>query len=392
MRRTVLCSALLGTLALLIGVPPPAGAAQLDRPGAAAGAPSSSTGPALPSRYVVSRRPGVLPEGIGVGPGGVFYVTSSATGAVFRGHLDRPRLEVFVPAGAAGRRSALGVHADPAGRVFVAGSTALDVYSPGGRLLAHRPAPAGPVVPASLNDLVITGDAVYVTDFANPVVLRAAIHAGRIGPLRPWLNVAAVNPGLPAQFWFLNGIVATADGHALLVASQGLEQLLRVTVATRAVRPVDVGLPFAADGLVLRGRIVYAVLNFDPPAGEGVYVARLNSRLTGGRILGALGGRLAPFDSPTTLALTGRRLLVVNSQLDHPPGAPPYTVSAVPLQAATALQALALSTPSSVRSQEVQPNHCPRLDLHLFMDGCAEGGTLSFDQPPRGNRERPIAS
>ncbi len=146
----------------------------------------------LPDRYVVSRDAGVLPEGIGMGLDGIFFVTSSGTGAVYQGRLGRPQMSVFAPAGSAGRRSALGVHTDRAGRVFVAGSTALDVYNPDGRLLAHRPAPAGPVGLASLNDLVITDDAVYVTDFANPVILRAPLWGSRVGVLRPWLDLSPV--------------------------------------------------------------------------------------------------------------------------------------------------------------------------------------------------------
>lgn len=106
----------------------------------------------LPDTYVVSERAHVLPEGIGLGRHGTFYVTSSATGAVFRGNLHDRRMHPFLAAGSAGRHSALDVHVDAAGRVFVAGSTALDVYGPGGALLFHRPAPAGPVGPASLND------------------------------------------------------------------------------------------------------------------------------------------------------------------------------------------------------------------------------------------------
>ena len=285
-----------------------------------------------PDRYVVSRDVGVLPEGMGMGPHGTFFVTSSGTGAVYQGRLDRPQMSVFAPAGSAGRSSALGVHTDRTGRVFVAGSTALDVYNPDGRLLAHRPAPAGSVGPASLNDLVITRDAVYVTDFANPVILRAPLRGGRVGVLQPWLDLTTVEPGLPAAYWFLNGIVASADQNTLLVSSQGLEALLRVDVNRRRASVVDLGGgSFAADGLELHGRTLYAVLNYDPPAGQGVYVAQLDAGLRRGRVVAAVTDQFAPFDSPTTLARDGRgRILVVNSQLDHPPGAPPYTVTAVP--------------------------------------------------------------
>lgn len=285
----------------------------------------------LPQRYVVSASPGVLPEGIGLGRHGHFYVTSSATGAIYQGRLDRARLRLFAPAGSAGRTSALGVHTDGIGRVFVAGSTALDMYSPSGQLLAHRPAPAGVVGPASLNDLVITSDAVYVTDFANPVVLRAPLSRHRVGALQPWLDLRTVEPGLPAPYWFLNGIVAATDQRTLLVSSQGLGRLLHVDLPSRRVQVVDLGPgTFAADGMELHGRTLYAVLNYNPPAGQGVYVADLAPDLLSGRVVAAVTDRFAEFDSPTTLALDRHgRVLVVNSQLDHPPGTPPYTVTAV---------------------------------------------------------------
>lgn len=285
----------------------------------------------LPDRYVVSRDAGVLPEGIGLGRQGTFFVTSSATGAVYQGRLDRPQMSVFARAGAAGRTSALGVHTDRVGRVFVAGSTALDVYSPSGRLLTHRPAPAGQVGPASLNDLVVTDDAVYVTDFANPVILRAPLLGSRVGVLQPWLDLTPVEPGLPPPYWFLNGIVASADQATLLVSSQGLEALLRVDVSHRRASVVDLGPgSFAADGLELHNRTLYAVVNYDPPAGQGVYIAQLDAGLRRGRVVAAVTDQFAPFDSPTTLARDRwGRILVVNSQLDHPPGSSPYTVTAV---------------------------------------------------------------
>ena len=302
-----------------------------------------------PGTYLVSRTAGVLPEGIGLGRHGTFYVTSSGTGAVYRGDLRHHAMRLFAAGGPGSRHSALGVHVDRTGRVFVARPRALDVYSLTGGLLAHRRAPRVLPNPPSLNDLVITRDAVYVTDFANPVVLRAPITRGRIGALRPWLDVSQVEPDLPAQFWFLNGIVASHDARTLLVSSQGLERLLRIQVADRAASVVDLGpTSFAADGLDLSGTELYAVLNYDPPTGPGVYVAELAPDLASGRIVAARTGRLSPFDSPTTLVRAGNRVLVVNSQLDHLPGVPPYTVSAVPLPARPSGSALRSSSPAGV--------------------------------------------
>lgn len=284
--------------------------------------------PTRPTTYVVSRDAGVLPEGIGLGRGDTFYVTSSGTGAIYRGDLRHRNMNLFLPGGSEGRGTAAGVHVDRFGRVFVARPAGLDVYSRSGHLLAHRAAPDGAVGAPSLNDLVFTHDAVYVTDFANPVVLRASLDHGRIGPLRPWLDVADVEPQLPAQFWFLNGIVVSANQRTLLVSSQGLEQLLRVDIARRAPSVVDLGATtFAADGLELSGTTLHAVVNYDPPSGSGVYRAELAPDLASGRVVASSTGGLSPFDSPTTLARTGRRLLVVNSQFDHAPGTPPFTVS-----------------------------------------------------------------
>ncbi|WP_214408791.1 SMP-30/gluconolactonase/LRE family protein [Sphaerisporangium fuscum] len=291
----------------------------------------------LPSRYVVSEEPGVLPEGIGIAPDGTMYVTSTGTGDIYRGHVSQDRLRTFASGRAAGRGYAAGIHPDRRGRVFVATRAALDVHGRDGRLIAHRPATAGPVGDPFLNDLVITRDAVYVTDSTNAVVWRATLEGGRIGQLQRWLDVRPLVPQMPAQYFFLNGIDATPDGKTLIVSSQGLEALIRVDVATREARLVDLGgASFGPDGLVLRGTTVYAVLNYAAPAGQGVYVARLGDDLSAGEVVAKV---IDPsFDSPTTLAVRNGRVYVVNGQLDHAPGTPPYTVVTVPdpLREATA--------------------------------------------------------
>lgn len=280
------------------------------------------------STYLVSDQPGVLPEGIDVRPDGTIYVTGNGTGDVYRGHVTSDRMARFASGAEAGRSSAAGVHTDRSGRVFVAGIAALDVYGSDGGLIAHRPASAGPVGEPFLNDLVITRDAVYVTDSTNPVIWRASLRDGEIGPLERWFDARPVVPGMPARYFFLNGIDATPDGDTLLVSSQGLEALIRVEVAGRDANLVDLGShSFGPDGFVLRGNTVYAVLNYAAPHGQGVYVARLNAGLSAGQVVERV---IDPgFDSPTTLALFDERVYVVNSQLDHAPGTPPYTVTAI---------------------------------------------------------------
>ena len=81
----------------------------------------------LPSTYVVSEEPGVLPEGIEVTPTGRIYVTSSATGDVHVGSVGSARMSTFARGSDVGRSSAHGVHPDARGPVFVATPSGVDV-------------------------------------------------------------------------------------------------------------------------------------------------------------------------------------------------------------------------------------------------------------------------
>ncbi|WP_406065701.1 hypothetical protein OG462_40030 [Streptomyces sp. NBC_01077] len=298
---------------------------------ALAGAPGPAVARDLPDTYVVSRAPGVLPEGIAVTPDGTLYVSSDGTGALYRGHIGRPELRPFPARGLEGRTSTLGVHTDRRGRVLSVGGATLTVHDRHGRLLATRTAVGGPLGAPDLNDLTVTKDAVYVTDWANPVVYRATVRGGIVGPLEPWLDIRDAFPQFPAQYWLLNGIVANESGSTLLVASNGTEAVWRIDTADREVTRLDLGeQSFGPDGMVLRGRTLYAVLNYGAP--HGVYIARLDEELRTGTVTHRLTGESTggvSFDVPTTLARHGCRLYVVNSQLDEPPGRPPYTVSAL---------------------------------------------------------------
>ncbi|MFC8760360.1 hypothetical protein ACFUAG_06475 [Streptomyces sp. NPDC057193] len=293
---------------------------------ALATAPGPAAARHLPDTYVVSRAPGVLPEGIAVAPDGTMYVSSDGHGTLYRGHIGRPDLRPFPASGLETRPSTLGVHTDRRGRVLSVGGASLTVHDRHGRLLATRTASDGPLGAPDLNDLAVTDDAVYVTDWANPVIHRAEIRGGRIGPLEPWLDVRGAFPQFPARYWLLNGIVANTSGTTLLVASNGTEAVWRIGTDDRRIDRLDLGdQSFGPDGMVLRGRTLYAVLNHGAP--HGVYIAHLDEELRTGVITHRLTDR--PLDLPTTLARHGCRLYVVNSQLDAPPGRPPYTVSAL---------------------------------------------------------------
>lgn len=274
-----------------------------------------------PTQYVVSTTPGENLEGIAVTPGGTMYVTSVATGAVYRGNTSESRLSLFLPAGSDGRTAATGIHLDRWGRVLVAGASTskLFLYDARGRLLDVRKASDG----SFLNDFTITGNAVYVTDSAHNQIWRAPLTRDGLGELEPWITRDQIQP----TPYFLNGIVT--NGRVLLVGEQGQDVTYRIDLRTKQVTVLDVpnGI-LSGDGYLLEGRRLYAVYN----AGGGKYVTRLailNDDLTTATLVadsspGATGA------TPTTIARDHGRLLWVNSQLDLAPGTPPYTVTVVP--------------------------------------------------------------
>lgn len=286
----------------------------------------------LPRTYVVSEEPGVLPEGIEVTPDGRIFVTSVGTGDIYVGTVGSPTMRQFASGAAVGRSLAAGIHADARGRLFVASGTAVDVYSPDGTFLMRRGLPSG--APESfLNDLAITADAVYVTDSARAIVWRASLVGERVGQLEPWLLAHELRPSFEPGWFYLNGIVASQDGRRLLVSANGLGALIRVETGTAAAEFVttdgSIFGNFGPDGMILEGDVVRGVLNYEPPAaGQGLYAARLSPDWRTATVAGAITD--ADFSTPTTVAASGDRYLVVNSQLDTQPGTPPWTVVAVP--------------------------------------------------------------
>ncbi|EWT01993.1 superoxide dismutase [Intrasporangium oryzae NRRL B-24470] len=291
---------------------------------------ATANGHALPAEYVVSTEPGVHPEGIAIHHDGTMYVSSDSTGRLYRGDVRTSTLAPFAAAGTTERGTSLGVHTDDVGRVWSVGGSQLLVHDRDGGLVAARTAAGGPLAPSRLNDLVLTPTAVYVTDWANPVVYRASVEGDAIGELEPWLDIRPALSWFPAQYWLLNGIVADPAGRVLLVASNGTEAVWRVDTLTRHVEMVDLGgQSFGADGMQVRGDTLYAVLNYGAPS--GVYIARLDRGWRSGAVEHVVlaDGHGKAFALPTTLAVFQCRVYVVNSQLDDPVGVPPFTVSTV---------------------------------------------------------------
>lgn len=284
------------------------------------------------SQYVV---PGdaVFPEGITEDPDGVtFYVSSEHDGTIFRGRTGTAELERWLPGGADGRTTALGMAVDGAGRLLVCGGSTGQLHAYGtrtGELVARRTVPSAP---ALLNDVCVTGGYAYVTDSQRPVVWRLAT-AGELGEPEEWLDLTRYGAE-PGQLHYLNGIVPACDGSLLLAAAQGTGALWRLDVAARTASLVDLGGELVnGDGLVFAGDLLYACDNTDEPDGSVRYWLTA-LRLSAGARAATLAGRWErrAADTPTTLAFLGGRLYAVNSQFGARragTAGPPFTVSAL---------------------------------------------------------------
>lgn len=281
--------------------------------------PTAAGAMARPDTYTVSSASGLKTEGIAIGPDGSMFVTSDATGQIFAGNVRLPDLKPFPATGAAARGTSLGIRV-VGGQLWSVGANRLTVHNRSGKLMQSRTVPVGPLGAPTLNDLAVTATHVYVTDWANPILYRAERRGSQVGEFEPWIDFRSVIPQFPAQYWLLNGIVASEDGRTVLVSSNGTATVWRIDVATRTVTAVDMGdePAFGPDGMVLRGTTLYAVFNYGVP--HGVYVAQLDPTLSSGtvthRILTDAAGE--PFRDPTTVAVYRCRLYVVNHQDSTP--------------------------------------------------------------------------
>jgi sugar lactone lactonase YvrE len=298
----------------------------------------------LPRTYVLDPAgqadPDIFPEGIAV-RGDTFYVGSTTDGTIYRGELDEEVATPFLlPGNPEGRTFAVGMKVD--GRtLFVAGGPtgqvfAYDVRS--GELVGQWSVtnPADPADPTFLNDIAISDDGdVYVTDSLRPVLYRIDDDDRRTRGVET-LETFVEFTGTALQYvpgFNVNGIVVSRDDRYLVVAQSGTGSLFRIGIRDRSVLRVDLdGESVSGDGLVLVGRdTLYAVER----QGDVGYVVEidLDRRLTEGEVEGRTAD--PTFDDPTTAALVGRSLLVVNSQFGaRNAGVPPtlpFTVSRVRL-------------------------------------------------------------
>jgi sugar lactone lactonase YvrE len=287
---------------------------------AAVAAPAAATRPA----EVIVLPGATSAEGIAAGRGATFYAGDLFAGDIFRGNIRRGTAELFIDAPEG--RMAVGMAADLRhDLLFVAGGFTGQVYVYDLRTGATVATYQFGAPPASIiNDVAVTRRGAWFTDSLQAQLYFVPVSgAGVLGPSR---TLALSGPAADTSGEFnLNGIQATANGKTLVVAHSATGQLYMVDPVTGASATIaGVSVP-NVDGIVLQGRRLWAVQNFD----NQVTRIRLAADLSSGVVEKVITSEL--FQTPTTAARFGSRLAVVNAKFDTgiPPTADQYEVVVV---------------------------------------------------------------
>ncbi|WP_434995002.1 hypothetical protein [Arthrobacter sp. Ld5] len=245
-------------------------------------------------------------EGIAKGKGSTFYAGDLGRGDIFRGDLRRGTAELFIDA--PDGRAAVGLKADVRnGLLFVSGGPTGQAYvydTDTGQAVADFQLATGD---AFINDVTLTRDGAYFTDSRSAALYFVPVgHDGALGePETIVLSgpAAAVTPGFN-----LNGITSVDRGRTLIVAHSANQAIYTVDPDTGVSAVIATGALPNVDGILAKGDTVYAVQNRI----NQVSRIDLSRDLTRGEVEDIITSPL--FDVPTTVALFGNTLALVNAK------------------------------------------------------------------------------
>lgn len=279
------------------------------------------------------------PEGVAVDPvSGKIYLNSASTGFLVRvdpvsgsaevvaDPLKRTPEELQLPGS-----YALGLKVDAQGRAWVAGGrsgSAHVINSHTGQTLARLTTPP---TTGLLNDVVLTENSAFFTDTRRPMLWRASTDSLNDGPLEPWLSLEN-SPIAYGEGANLNGIAASQDGKYLIVVHMGHGKLFRISTEDRQIEEIMIhgGSLEGGDGLLIHGDRLFVVRQ---PAQE-IVALKLSDDLLHAQEIKRISSPVLKW--PATLAISGDRLIVGNSQLNQRPSNTPnlpFDLAIVPLSA-----------------------------------------------------------
>lgn len=264
-------------------------------------------------------------EGFAIGRGTTAY-SGSPDGSIYKVDLRSAQGEILVPPEPGFDVLAdcykLGMRVDPRSNyLFVAGCFWGNAYvfdaDSGEEIMNYQLAPEFLTV---INDLAITRNAVYFTDFGQPFLYRLPLS--RNGRLPAGADAATALPltgdfadDHEESFSLGNGIVATPDGQTLIVGNSANAQIYRVDPVTGHSDRIIVDPPLEGflDGIVLHDGVLFILT----PDGGGeqvdwVQVVALDEDMLTGTRLGVITD--PDMDGVASGALFGDSLYVNNAR------------------------------------------------------------------------------
>jgi sugar lactone lactonase YvrE len=251
-------------------------------------------------------------EGIAAGKGTTFYAGDLALGDIYRGDIRTGEARLFIDVSDfdSQPRAAVGMKADTRNNLlFVAGGGT-------GKAYVYDTESGGPVedfalAPGFINDVTLTRDGAWFTNSAAGELYFLPVGShGELGTVET-LPLSGPAAGLTGAF-NLNGIAAANGDRVLIVAHSGNGALYTVDPKTgdsAVIEGVDVP---NVDGILVKGGQLWAVQNFSNQVSRYV----LNKDLASGTLKGVTTGH--GFSTPTTAALFGDTLAVVNAKFADP--------------------------------------------------------------------------
>jgi sugar lactone lactonase YvrE len=272
---------------------------------------------------------GFHPEGIAPDHGDLAFVAEFDTGSVLKIDVHTGKSTVLVPAQTG--RQGVGLKLDQrTNYLFVAGGGTGHAYvydaATGATVADYTLASGGTFI----NDVIITKDAAYFTDSAQPTLY--ALPLGKHGQLPAQgavRTIALAGDYKETDGFNANGIEVTPQGH-LIIVNSATGTLYDVNPISGFATAIDLGPGVSVsggDGLLLVGNKLYVIENFP----NTIAVVELSPDARTGKVVQTITS--ADFDVIATGVKIGGALYVTNARFEvTPAGDTKYWLTRVPLQ------------------------------------------------------------
>jgi len=283
-------------------------------------------------------QPGSPPEGFTIGKGTTAY-QGGLDGSIFKSDLRTGKGELLVDVVEPWEITTcrlLGMRVDPrTNYLFAAGcywGNAFVYDADNGALIAEYQLDSSGA--SVINDLAITNNAVYFTDFGQAFLYRLPLSSN--GGL-PAADAATAIP-LIGDFGVgvANGIVATPDGKTLIVNDSFRAKIFRVDPKTGVAKEIVIepALEGFLDGMILQGKTLYIVTPYDfegTDLVDRIQVLQLSDDLLSAKRVNRITD--VDFDGIASGAIVGDSLYVNSSRYrDFPEATTQYWFSKVTIR------------------------------------------------------------